>query len=238
MSRVTIAIQARMTSDRLPGKALMKINGIPMIERVLMAAEKSAAFINNGRRDDIKVNTALLVPENDELADIYFNRKNTTVITGSEEDVLSRYTKCLEYFDADYICRITGDCPLIPPYVITKHIVNAVKYNYDFVTNAHPEVRMSPDGYDCEVISRDALLWADETAISKPHREHVTQILVQRLPERYKSACVLSHLDLSSLKISVDTEKDLEYVRNFDMNVLHKITKAKDKNVCDGTFML
>jgi spore coat polysaccharide biosynthesis protein SpsF (cytidylyltransferase family) len=238
MKNVAICIQARSNNTRLPGKCLADINGMPMLDRVLMAAEKSASYINNGEDKNIKVSTYLLVPEGDILIERYQHRLKTKLLTGSETDVLSRYMVAVNTVKPDYIVRITSDCPLIPPFLITKHIVNAVNYNYDYVSNVHPEVRMAPDGWDCEVISQALMKWADETATSQSDREHVTTIIRSQPPGWAKRACVLSHGEFSTLKISVDTEQDLEYVRDYHRVISQKIDKARDKNICDGFFIL
>lgn len=238
MKSVAICVQARTNNTRLPGKCLADINGMPMLDRVLMAAEKSASYINNGDDKNIKVATYLLVPDGDLLIEKYCHRLKTKLFTGSETDVLSRYMVAVNAINPDYVVRITSDCPLIPPFLITKHIVNAVNYNYDYVSNVHPDVRMAPDGWDCEVISKKLMRWADETATKPYDREHVTTIIRSQPPAWAKRACVLSHGEFSTLKISVDTEEDLEYVRNYHRVISQKIDKARDKNICDGFFII
>ena len=238
MTDVAICIQARTNNTRLPGKCLADINGMPMFDRVLIAAEKSASYINNGGDKAIKVGCFLLLPENDPLIEKYNHRFKTKLITGSEDDVLGRYLVAVKSTNADYFVRITSDCPLIPPYLITKHIVNAVNYNYDYVSNVHPEVRMAPDGWDCEVISKRLMLWAGENAEKQYDREHVTTILRSNPPTWAKRACVMSHGEFSTLKISVDTQEDLDYVRNYHRVISQKIDKARDKNICDGFFVI
>ncbi len=238
MTTVAICIQARSNNSRLPGKCLADINGIPMLDRVLMAAEKSASYINNGVDSQIKVSTYLLVPDEDILISKYKHRLKTKLLTGSEHDVLARYMVAVNHVNPDYVVRITSDCPLIPPYLITKHIVNAVNYNYDYVSNVHEDVRMAPDGWDVEVISSKLMKWADETATEKSDREHVTTIIRRQPPVWAKRACVLSYGEFSTLKISVDTIEDLEYVRAYQKIISQKIEKARDKNICDGVFLV
>jgi len=238
MKTVAICVQARSNNSRLPGKCLADINGMPMLDRVLMATEKSASYINNGADKNIKVSTYLLVPENDILVDRYCHRLKTKLMTGPEHDVLARYMVAVNAVNPDYIVRITSDCPLIPPFLITKHIINAVNYNYDYVSNVHEAVRMAPDGWDVEVISQKLMRWADENATDDSDREHVTTILRRQPPPWAKRACVLSHGEFSTLKISVDTVEDLEYVRDYHRIISQKIDKARDKNICDGFFLV
>lgn len=233
-SNVLIAIQARLNNTRLPGKCRLLIAGVPMLERVITAAKKSSFYINKSGRDDIKVEVCLVVPEGDPLAQEYKN--HCPVVQGSESDVLSRYHQAMEIFKPDYVVRLTSDCPLIPPFVITKHIVNAISHGHDYVSNVDPAVRTSPDGWDCEVVSSKLLRWAWENAKEEYDREHVTTIIRSSPPSWASVAHVVGYLDLSHLKLSVDTEEDLFFVRTYYDILTRKINTAKDS--ASGMFRL
>ena len=232
--RVLIAIQARSTSTRLPGKHRILINGISILERVILACEKSMSYINNSGRGDISVSIALLVPSGDSIVEEFAGR--VPIIEGSENDVLSRYNLALKKSYADYIVRITADCPMIPPFVITKHIINATKTELDYVSNVDPRIRTAPDGWDAEVISKRALTWAAENAKSEYDKEHVTAILRDNPPAWLRVGCVIGYSDHSNLKISIDTEEDLLFVRTYHDILNKKLTAAKD--ISEAVFRL
>lgn len=227
MRKVVIGIQARSTSSRLPKKSTMKISGRPLIDWVLKACKGSAKYINNFDGGNIFAKVCLLVPEGDPLQEIYGDSE--TVYTGPEHDVLSRYMVMVKNEAPDYVARITGDCPLIPHFLITKHIVNAVKYKYDYVSNVDEETRTYADGLDCEVISSALFKWANANAVNPSDREHVTTILRRQPPEWARSAYVVGYQDTSSLKLSVDTEEDLDFVRAYHEIMEKKINLAKSK---------
>lgn len=233
MLRVLIGVQARSTSSRLPRKSTMNVSGRPIIDWVLKACQGSANYINN-KGDGIHAHVALLVPEGDLLADLY--KSSVTVYEGPEHDVLSRYMIAMDDYAPDYMVRITGDCPLLPHFLITKHIVNACKYKYDYVSNVDEEIRTHPDGWDCEVISSPLFRWANEKATDKTDREHVTTILRRDPPQWARTAHIVGYQDTSSLKLSVDTEEDLEFVRIYQEVLERKIKMAKQKG--DGFFRL
>jgi spore coat polysaccharide biosynthesis protein SpsF (cytidylyltransferase family) len=222
--KVTIGIQARSTNTRLPGKCMMKICGKPMIEHVLAACEKSATYINKSK-GGIKVGVCLLVPKGDPLADEY--RSKIFTLEGSEHDVLSRYVEACETTKSDYMVRITSDCPLIPSYIITGHIARAANYSFDYVSNVDPEVRTAPDGFDCEVISAELLAWANANATAASDREHVTTYIRAASPTWAKVAHIVGYTDLSHLKLSVDTQEDLDFVSTYYDILSKKIAKAK-----------
>ena len=230
---IVIGIQARMTNTRLPGKVKMLIAGMTMLDRVIKNAEKCSRYINNGNTN-LKVTVALLVPTGDPLADEY--RSKMLTIEGPEDDVLQRYYIASKLLEPDYVVRLTSDCPLIPPFLITKHIVNACNYEYDYVSNVDPEVRTAPDGFDCEVISSRLLDWTHENAKSVADREHVTTHIRSNRPDWAKVANIVGYTDLSHLKLSVDTKEDLFFVRTYFDILSNKIKKAQSN--AEGFFRL
>lgn len=230
---VVIGIQARTNNTRLPGKCKMEIGGMPMLDRVIYAVSKSAEYLNRGK-GEIKVTPCLLTPEGDPLASEY--RSKILTIEGENDDVLSRYSKAMAMLKPDYLVRITSDTPLIPPFLITKHITVACSHNFDYVSNVDEEVRTSADGHDCEVISSRLFDWADKTATDRSDREHVTTIMRRDPPKWARIANVVSYADYSQLKLSVDTESDLEFVRGMYDLLERKIKMAKNK--AEGFFRI
>lgn len=211
---VSIVIQARSTSTRFPGKIFEKIGNKQLLQHSLDSCLNAANYINKfTNKHGIVCGVALAVPENDTL--IYHYQKHT-IIQGPEHDVLTRYKMAADSLQSDYVVRITSDCPFIPPYIISKLINLAVENKLDFLTNADPRFRTSPDGHDVEIMSRKLLEWLDENAPEGVHREHVTSYLLEHLPSWAHKADVIGFVDLfnSGLKLSVDTKEDLERMRS------------------------
>ena len=105
-------VQARMGSKRLPGKVLLKVNGKTLIEilmqRLLLSKKIEKIVLATSKK---KENDPLV----EEVKDLGFK-----VYRGSENDVLDRYFNVAKKFKANVIVRITGDCPLIDPYLIDE----------------------------------------------------------------------------------------------------------------------
>ena len=213
ITNVVIGIQARSTSARFPRKWAALIDGKPLLQHVIDACNRSALYMNRHRdKTRMLVQTALLIPDGDEIGEAF--RGKTTIVRGPEQDVLQRYSVMADKLDADYIVRITGDCPLIPPFLITKHIKTAVINGYDYLSNVNESSRTAADGMDCEVISRKLLQYAVENTVDPYDREHVTPFMRRRnLPIWVRTGQIVGFLELSGLKLSVDTEEDLERVR-------------------------
>jgi spore coat polysaccharide biosynthesis protein SpsF len=211
MQRVLIGIQARSGSTRLPRKAFELISGKMMLDRVIDSCKKAAPRINNSNGGALCAKIVVLTPTGDPVAREFKSR--CEVFEGPEHDVLRRYALAAEKFDPAFIVRITGDCPMIPPPVISKLVSMAYINCYDYVSNVDERFRTALDGADCEVISRRLLSAMDELAVSDFDREHVTPLARRSPPEWAKIGCVVNDFDHSHLKLSVDTPEDLERVR-------------------------
>lgn len=224
--KILIAIQARSTSSRLPGKVLQLIDGKTMLDHVCDAAKRSADYLNRFTfKTGIAVHCCLVVPTGDPIVSQF--RHKILVIEGSETDVLGRYMAAVDSQKPDWVVRITSDCPLIPPFIISKHIKLAVVNNYDYISNIDPRFRTALDGADCEVVSAKLMQWAHENAKPGPDREHVTPLCRSTPPRWAKCAAVIGFFDESEVKLSVDTSEDLEAVRHNFERVKDKIRQAE-----------
>ena len=115
MKGKTIAIiQARMGSNRLPGKVLMSLGEQPVLWHIL----KRLSF---SRMLNLTIVATTTNPEDDEIAQ-YCQANNVLVYRGNSDDVLSRYYKTATKFDAATIIRITSDCLVIDPEIIDEII--------------------------------------------------------------------------------------------------------------------
>ena len=99
----------------------------------------------------------------------------------------------------------------------------------DYVSNTDPNCRTMPDGFDCEVISARLLDWLDKNALDLKYREHVTSMLYEHKPDWAKCGQFSAYIDESYLKISVDTQEDLEMVRAHHEIMQKKIDYMRQK---------
>lgn len=226
LTSVLIGIQARSTSVRFPGKCFEPLGNKRLLDHVIDSCKRAAIYSNKySYRKNYTTNVALLIPLNDPIKKGFSSQVD--IIEGSEYDVLSRYQKAQKKYDADYICRITGDCPLIPPYIISKHISLAIVGRYDYVSNVDESCRLSLDGIDCEVISKRMLEWLCNETKSESEREHVTIRARTHPPIWSNRAFTASFFDHSDIKLSVDTIEDLQKVRDHYERVGKKLQYAE-----------
>lgn len=222
---VSILIQARSTSTRFPGKIFEKIGNKSILDHVLDACYNSASYINKyTSRNRIVCGVAIVTPNNDELIKSYSKH---LIIEGPEDDVLSRYVLAMNKLKSDYVVRITSDCPFIPPYIISKMISISVQDSVDYLSNANPRHRTSPDGHDIQVFSSKALGWINDNAKESSDREHVAPYLERHINPDLKTANVIGFADYSKLKFSIDTKQDLEYVTEMYNKIYQSVNSGK-----------
>lgn len=228
MPRVLIGIQARSGSTRLPRKAFELIGERRLLDHVIDSCKSAANYLERFEdRAKIRASVAVLTPGGDSIVSGF--KHSCAIFEGSEADVLDRYAAAADHFEADYVVRITGDCPLIPDYLIVKHVKMAHANRYDYVSNVDEDTRTAMDGHDCEVMSRRMLEWLDAEATETYDREHVTPKARREPPGWAKMGTVIHYHDLSGVKLSVDTLDDLQRVREaYDMRA-GKLSHAQRK---------
>jgi spore coat polysaccharide biosynthesis protein SpsF (cytidylyltransferase family) len=200
----TVAIiQARMSSTRLPGKVLMPLLDVPLI--VFMARRVRRARLV----DEVTVATS--VDSLDDPLARELVQQGISCFRGDLNDVLDRFYRASSAARANYVVRLTGDCPLMDGDLIDTAIGMVQTGEYDYVSNVDPPT--FPDGLDVEAFSFEALQRAWQDARLPSEREHVTLHLRNR-KDLFRTANWTGHADLSSLRWTIDHADDLEHVRS------------------------
>lgn len=201
--RITVIIQARMGSSRLPEKVMLKICGKTVLEHVINRVKKAKL-----------VDEIIIATTNEEFDDIIAREAvkcGVKYFKGSEDDVLSRYYYAAKENASDLVVRITSDCPLIDPHIIDEVIDFYLTNDYDIVTNAGNDViqRTYPRGLDVETFSFAALEQAHNNAKEKYQREHVTPYIY----ENSEKICYYKNkVNYSKHRWTLDTEEDFELI--------------------------
>ena len=174
-----ILVQAREGGTRLPSKIKADLGtppGISMLAHVCARANQLGPFI-----------VAFPGPQE------------------KEDDVLSRFSRIVRANpEADAICRITADCPLLDVGV-GAYAINRYRERQNHVDGVFTAPEM--DGLDVEVFSRTALLMADLNAKGHHAREHPTHWMRRNL------GCEIVNLAPAPLRWSVDDQTGLDFMR-------------------------
>lgn len=211
MTHPIAIIQARMGSQRFPGKSLATLDGKPIIQHVI---ERALAL----RVDKICVAIPDTPADSSLAAWLRYVRDPRftwiQITNRDPNDVLGRFAAVAELFpDADPIVRLTGDCCFLDPEH-SQSLIDAYLGvpRYAYVHNSGLGSRW-PEGIDTEVISRSALFDANREALTAYDREHVTPFIRNR-PARFRSRLVnKDDADWSQWHFSIDTVDDAERAR-------------------------
>lgn len=205
MRPIAIIIQARMSSTRLPGKALADIAGQPALGHVFARAKKS-------KKADLII-LATTTKEEDQALIKLAKKYGIKTFAGSENDVLDRYYQAAKKFKVKTIVRLTGDCPLLDPLLIDKALDIFLKAQgkLDFVA-FDPSY---PDGLDFDIFSFKALARAWQEAKLPSEREHVAPFIYKNPnPKLFKVKTIKPHRpSLNHLRWTLDESADLVLIR-------------------------
>lgn len=159
---------------------------------------------------EIVIATTIL-PADDPIASLCRDR-GWSCFRGDEGDLLDRYYRAAQAYNADVIVRITSDCPMIDPEVVDVVIRTFLDLPHaDYVSNTLPP-RTFPRGLDTEVMTSEALARAWREDRDPKLREHVTPY-IYRNPDIFRIHGVFNDKDLSFHRWTLDTPEDLAFIR-------------------------
>lgn len=197
-----IFIQARLNSTRFPGKVLKTIHDeetildfqIRRLEKV-KGFSKIVVLTSNNSTDD------KLVKHCKKMNYLYFR--------GSLDNVYKRFIDATLKYKCDAFVRLTADCPLINPDIVSE-IIDIHKKNYLTykVTGLSGEF---PDGFDCSIISAKPFIEDYSINFSDFFKEHITQYY--EMEERNKVFFYEKYVGFGDLRLSVDYPDDLKLIK-------------------------
>lgn len=158
-------IQARMGSQRLPGKIMYPLAQTTVLSVLSQRIRCKCECVNEWW-------LATSNHPSDDITAMWGDAVGLKVFRGSESDVLSRFVSIAQNTTADWIVRVTADDPLMHGSTIDLLLATAEDRGADYVG---PNPAHYPVGFVPELISRGALLTTEIETASRPEdREHVT----------------------------------------------------------------
>lgn len=198
-NKATVIIQARMGSERFPGKVLKKINSYPTLDFLVKRLKKSSSVGN----------IVVATTENnkdDAIVDFCLN-SNLNFFRGPEHDVLKRFQLTAKHYEAKDIIRISGDCPFTDWEMLDKLVNLYFNRNADFVTNMYRQT--FPLGFAIEVFKSKELFKLEN--LSSNEKEHVTTYFINN-PESFNFISVENKQNLSKYRMTLDTPEDYKVI--------------------------
>lgn len=197
-------LQARMGSNRLPGKVLASVIGRRMLALIVKRVLRA-------RYIDQLVVVTTQSPEDDPIEAVVTDLK-ILCFRGAEVDCLDRYYQAARQFKPEVVVRLTGDNPLVDSGFVDWVVKQYLSANppYDYIDTSLSKT--FPIGLSVEVFSFTALAtaWKEDTNLQL--REHVTPF-IYRNPGRFRICHLASSQNYSHMRWTVDTPEDLAFVR-------------------------
>lgn len=214
--KIGIIIEARSNSSRLPNKHFLKVLNKTMLEHLIFRLKN----VSN-------VKTIVIATTKNKIDDKIYTlakKEKVKVFRGSENNVTGRVLKAAQKFKLNSICEITGDCPIIDPFLVEQlidtYLINSDKI--DYISNSQLGL---PNGMGCQVFSTKVLSHSYKNIKNKDEYEHVT-LNIKRNPIKYKQVYVLppKRLSWTELGVTLDEKNDFlllkKIITNFKNNPL------------------
>ena len=215
-NKFAVIIQARMGSNRLKGKVLMKVKNKSFLEILINRLKKSN-----------KISKIIVATTNKKLDNTIINfckKKNIDYFRGPEKNVLKRYFLAAKKFNVKNIIRITSDCPLADHILIDNFIK---KFEYEkslhYLSNINPPT--FPNGFDVEIFTFKILKYFNDQKLTNYEKEHVT---IKMKNSKFKKVNVKNKNNLSKFRVTLDDRRDLVFFKklfkflNYDYNISFK----------------
>lgn len=195
--KITAIVQARMGSERFPGKAMAELCGHPALWHIYHRVSYS-------RKTDSFILATSTQSQDDEIA-AFAVQNGIAVFRGSEENVLERFYFAARQEGADVLVRLTGDNVLVCAEIIDAGIVYFQKQaDLDYLYYREG----LPLGMAVEILTCRALERAYREARDAECLEHVTPYLY-RNPEKFRcDRCPCLGTDESEIRWTMDTPED------------------------------
>jgi spore coat polysaccharide biosynthesis protein SpsF len=208
--RIGAVIQARMTSQRLPGKVLRQICGKPALGYVLESVQRSLAIAT--------VVVATSSHQSDDAIVDFCENLGVQYHRGPLDDVVERVAQAVVAHGLDCFFRVCGDSPLLDHRLLDQALSVYTAGEYDLVTNVMP--RTFPAGESVELVRTAAFDAARAGAMTAKDREHVTQYFYRHRAS-FRIGTFKAPYAWQAVRLVLDTPEDLAVIED----ILSKMDK-------------
>ncbi|WP_085906782.1 cytidylyltransferase domain-containing protein [Kiloniella majae] len=217
---IVVVVQARTSSERLPGKVLKKLAGKPMIGHLL-------ENLKHCKTTDKVVLTTSQEASDDKLAS-YAGSIGISCYRGPLNQVAERVLSAAKHHKADAIVRVSGDSPFMDYRLIDKAVEIYRSNTVDLVTNV--AIRTFPKGQSVEVIKVETLERMISDEISARENEHVTPKFYDQ-DSTYKIVNFENVPPCGDIQLSIDTPDELKLSEKIFKRMDHPYSKYCLKDI-------
>lgn len=203
-------IEARMSSKRLYGKVLKKINNKEVLKIIIQRLGFSKLID--------KVVVATTTDKTDDKIENFLKKNNFSYYRGSLNNVLGRVVKTGEKYKADVIVRVTADNPLTDPKIIDymlKYFLRNKKINY-LTNNNFGVSRKIAAGLDICIFTLKDLKKINKLVNNKIYKEYPTTYFYTKGKNKFTTKDILLPKKLiidNKYRLTLDNETDLKFFR-------------------------
>lgn len=199
--KIGAIVQARMSSNRFPGKVLHEVARKPMLEYLLERLQHCPCLA------DIVVATS--VEDSDTPIADYCRQNSVSCYRGSLNNVADRFKQVLDLYHFDGFVRVTGDSPLLDQRLIERSVAIFLDGDFEIVTNGLECTY--PKGQSVEIL-RTATYQSAYARIQQPDDlEHVTKYFYEHA-EDFKIHNFTLPENLNHIRLCVDTRQDMDNI--------------------------
>lgn len=200
--KIIIFVQARMSSKRLPGKVLLKLDNKTILEHISINLSKSKftkklIILTSNHRSDNKIANLC-------------KRKKIDFYRGDLKNVYKRYVDALIKYRCDGFVRICADSPLINAELVDNAIQKFKSKKFDIVTNCFP--KSYPKGLSVEVVNTDIFLNNFKNIKKKSFSEHITKYFYSNY-KNFRIFNIKSRKKKKYASLAIDNIKDYEFLK-------------------------
>jgi len=198
-AKIGAIVQARMSSERLPGKVLHMVAGKPVLQYLLERLEHC-----NGL-DAIVVATS--VDDTDSPIVEHCEQHGVACYRGPLNDVAGRFKEVLDKYKFDGFVRVCGDSPLLDQQLIEKGIGIFLGAECEIVTNCLESTY--PKGQGVEILKADTFRKGYKLMREDEDFEHVTRFFYNHRQDfKIRNFALTEYL--SHITLCVDTRQDMD----------------------------
>jgi spore coat polysaccharide biosynthesis protein SpsF (cytidylyltransferase family)/2-polyprenyl-3-methyl-5-hydroxy-6-metoxy-1,4-benzoquinol methylase/spore coat polysaccharide biosynthesis predicted glycosyltransferase SpsG len=193
-----LVVQCRISSTRLPGKALLPLGNKTVLDWTLASMRK------------VKADKYIVATDEESLEELkpVSLRNDFEIIAGPLEDVLERFCLVIEKTKADTVIRATADNPFLF-YEAASALLE--QYNHRQETSKCDYITWTglPHGSGVEIFNAHSLLRAKELTSEAYDHEHVGPALYNH-PENFTSVMLNApeQWNYPDLRTTIDTAAD------------------------------
>jgi spore coat polysaccharide biosynthesis protein SpsF len=192
-------VQARMSSQRLPGKVLRQVAGKPLLQYLLERLDHCCYL------EAVVVATS--VDGSDTPIADFCQELGVACCRGPLFNVAGRFKEVLEEYQFDGFVRVNGDSPLLDQRLIEEGVAIFLKGDFDLVTNVL--TRTYPKGQSVEIVRGETFRAAYQFMRTEDELEHVTRHFYNHRDD-FRIFNFESGQDQSGIQLSVDTPQDMD----------------------------